>query len=88
MGGSLPFGPWPGTCRTTSGGPFVLHGHPHREARRLAADGSPHVAPIWIMLDGDDVIFTTGADTIKGKSLSATDASPSASTTTARRSRS
>jgi PPOX class probable F420-dependent enzyme len=33
------------------------------------ADGSPHVAPIWFILDGDDLVFMTGADTVKGKSL-------------------
>ncbi len=32
-------------------------------------DGSPHVAPVWIDLDGDDVIFMTSADTIKGKAI-------------------
>jgi PPOX class probable F420-dependent enzyme len=32
-------------------------------------DGAPHVAPIWFVLDGDDVIFTTGKDTVKGKSI-------------------
>lgn len=31
--------------------------------------GAPHVAPIWFVLDGDDVVFTTGADTVKGKGL-------------------
>ncbi len=30
---------------------------------------APHVAPIWFVLDGDDIIFTTGADTVKGKVL-------------------
>ena len=35
----------------------------------VRADGSPHVAPIWVDLDGDDVVFTTSADTIKGKSI-------------------
>jgi PPOX class probable F420-dependent enzyme len=33
------------------------------------ADGSPHVAPVWVDLDGDHVVFTTSADTIKGKSI-------------------
>ena len=33
------------------------------------ADGSPHVAPVWVDLDGDDVVFMTSADTIKGKSI-------------------
>jgi len=32
--------------------------------------GAPHVVPIWFVLDGDDVIFTTGVDTIKGKAIS------------------
>ena len=32
-------------------------------------DGSPHVAPVWVDLDGDDVIFMTSADTIKGKAI-------------------
>lgn len=32
-------------------------------------DGSPHVAPVWVALDGDDLVFMTSADTIKGKSI-------------------
>src|SRR5829696_5380263 len=32
-------------------------------------DGSPHVAPVWVDLDGDDVIFMTSGETIKGKSI-------------------
>lgn len=32
-------------------------------------DGSPHVAPVWAVRDGDDVVFMTSADTIKGKSI-------------------
>lgn len=35
----------------------------------VASDGAPHVAPIWFVLDGDDVVFNTGADTGKGRSL-------------------
>jgi PPOX class probable F420-dependent enzyme len=31
--------------------------------------GAPHVAPIWFVLDGDDVVFTTGEHTVKGKTL-------------------
>ncbi len=33
------------------------------------ADGSPHVAPVWVDVDGDDIVFMTSADTIKGKSI-------------------
>jgi PPOX class probable F420-dependent enzyme len=32
-------------------------------------DGSPHVVPIWFVLDGDDFIFTTNRNTLKGRSL-------------------
>jgi PPOX class probable F420-dependent enzyme len=32
-------------------------------------DGSPHIAPVWVDLDGDDLLFMTSADTIKGKSI-------------------
>ena len=33
-------------------------------------DGRPHVAPIWFDLDDDGtVVFTTGADTLKGKAI-------------------
>ena len=36
-------------------------------------DGSPHVAPVWVDIDGDGdtarVVFMTSADTIKGKSI-------------------
>ena len=35
----------------------------------VRADGSPHVAPVWIDLDGDDIVFMTAADTIKGKAI-------------------
>lgn len=35
----------------------------------VRADGSPHVAPVWVDLDGDDVVFMTGADTVKGKAI-------------------
>jgi PPOX class probable F420-dependent enzyme len=33
------------------------------------ADGRAHVAPIWFVLDGEDIVFMTGAGTVKGKSL-------------------
>jgi PPOX class probable F420-dependent enzyme len=32
-------------------------------------DGSPQVAPVWIIRDGEQVVFTTGANTVKGKSI-------------------
>jgi hypothetical protein len=35
----------------------------------VRADGAPHVAPVWVDLDGDQIMFMTSADTIKGKAI-------------------
>lgn len=35
----------------------------------VRADGSPHVAPVWVDLDGDQIVFMTSADTVKGKAI-------------------
>jgi PPOX class probable F420-dependent enzyme len=35
----------------------------------VRSDGSPHVAPIWFAVDDDEIVFTTGADTVKGRAL-------------------
>ena len=35
----------------------------------VRADGSPLVAPIWIERDGEEIVFMTSAETIKGKSI-------------------
>ncbi|MCE4942543.1 MULTISPECIES: PPOX class F420-dependent oxidoreductase [Streptomyces] len=35
----------------------------------VRADGSPHVAPVWFLMDGDDLVFNTGRDTVKGRNL-------------------
>ena len=37
----------------------------------VRADGRPHAAPIWFALDGHDLLFNTGADTVKGRNLAA-----------------
>jgi PPOX class probable F420-dependent enzyme len=49
---------------------FVL-ASPARTAKLavVRADGSPHVAPVWVDLNDDDVIFMTSADTLKGKAI-------------------
>ncbi|MEV0642559.1 PPOX class F420-dependent oxidoreductase [Streptomyces sp. NPDC050619] len=48
---------------------FVSHGTRTGKLSTVRADGSPHVAPIWFLLDGDDVVFNTGKDTVKGRNL-------------------
>ena len=44
---------------------------PARPAVRSTAraDGRPHSAPVWYVLDGGDLLFNTGADTVKGRNL-------------------
>ena len=48
---------------------FLLEGTRTGKLATTRKDGRPHVVPIWFVLDGDDVVFTTGADTVKGRSL-------------------
>jgi len=35
----------------------------------VRVDGRPHAAPIWYDLDGEVIVFTTGAATVKGRNL-------------------
>jgi PPOX class probable F420-dependent enzyme len=49
-----------------------MTGRPARTGKlgTTRADGRPHVAPIWYDLDDDGtVVFTTGAESLKGKAL-------------------
>ncbi len=48
---------------------FVLEGTRTGGFAVPRKDGSPHVLPVWFALDGDDFMFTTGAGTVRGKSL-------------------
>ncbi len=50
-------------------------GSPVRTAKLavVRADGSPQVVPVWVALDRsngtDEIVFTTGAGTVKGKAI-------------------
>ncbi|MFI9462978.1 PPOX class F420-dependent oxidoreductase [Streptomyces xiamenensis] len=35
----------------------------------VSEDGGPHVAPVWFVVDGDDIVFNTGKGTVKGRNL-------------------
>ncbi|NBE50586.1 PPOX class F420-dependent oxidoreductase [Streptomyces boluensis] len=49
---------------------FVSHGTRTGKLSTVRADGSPHIAPIWFVLDGDEhLVFNTGKDTVKGRNL-------------------
>ncbi|MFJ9470825.1 PPOX class F420-dependent oxidoreductase [Streptomyces caniferus] len=48
---------------------FVGEGTRTAKIATTRADGSPHVAPVWFLLDGDGLVFHTGRNTVKGRSL-------------------
>lgn len=48
---------------------FLQHGTRTGKLGYTSANGRPLVAPIWFILDGDDVVFNTGKDTAKGTSI-------------------
>ncbi|MGW9023377.1 PPOX class F420-dependent oxidoreductase [Streptomyces sp. NPDC055722] len=48
---------------------FVSHGTRTAKLSTVRADGSPHVAPLWFLLDRGDLVFNTGKETVKGRNL-------------------
>jgi PPOX class probable F420-dependent enzyme len=51
---------------------FVTEGTRTGKLATTRHDGRPHVVPVWFVLDGDDLVFNTGAQSIKGRSLART----------------
>jgi PPOX class probable F420-dependent enzyme len=48
---------------------FLSEGTRTAKLATARADGRPHVAPIWFLLDGDDLVFTTWHETVKAHNL-------------------
>lgn len=48
---------------------FLTEGTRTGKLATTRVDGRPHVAPVWFVVDGEDVLFMTNAETVKGKSL-------------------
>ncbi|MFJ5266024.1 PPOX class F420-dependent oxidoreductase [Streptomyces sp. NPDC088387] len=48
---------------------FVSQGTRTGKLATVRADGSPHVTPIWFVLDGDELVFNTGKESVKGRNL-------------------
>jgi PPOX class probable F420-dependent enzyme len=52
---------------------FAMQGTRTGKLATVRKNGMPHVAPIWFLIDTvdgvDELVFTTGADTVKGKAL-------------------
>jgi PPOX class probable F420-dependent enzyme len=48
---------------------FIMEGTRTGKLATVRADGSPHIAPMWFLLDGGDLVFTTEKETVKGHNL-------------------
>ncbi|MFJ3325414.1 PPOX class F420-dependent oxidoreductase [Streptomyces griseus] len=48
---------------------FLSEGTRTAKLSTVRADGSPHIAPVWFLLDGDSVVFNTGKESVKGRNL-------------------
>jgi PPOX class probable F420-dependent enzyme len=48
---------------------FLLEGTRTGKLATTRADGGPHVTPVWFTLDGDDLVLTTAATSVKGRNL-------------------
>jgi PPOX class probable F420-dependent enzyme len=48
---------------------FVSSGTRTGKLAVVRKDGSPHVVPIWFVMDGGDVVFNTGEKTVKGRAI-------------------
>ncbi|WP_068271414.1 PPOX class F420-dependent oxidoreductase [Aldersonia kunmingensis] len=48
---------------------FLTHGTRTAKLAFTAADGRPLVAPVWFVLEGDDLVFNTNSRTAKGRAL-------------------
>jgi PPOX class probable F420-dependent enzyme len=48
---------------------FVQEGTRTGKLATVRASGLPHVMPVWFVLDGDELVFMTGAKTVKGRNL-------------------
>ncbi len=44
---------------------FLMQGTRTGKVATVREDGRPHVVPIWFVMDGDDILFTTWHTTVK-----------------------
>ncbi|GAA4876554.1 PPOX class F420-dependent oxidoreductase [Actinomycetospora straminea] len=48
---------------------FLTEGTRTGKVGYVARDGRPLVAPVWFLVEDDTIVFTTGADTAKGRAF-------------------
>jgi PPOX class probable F420-dependent enzyme len=48
---------------------FLMEGTRTAKLATTMADGGPHVMPVWFIVEDGEIVFNTGADTVKGRNL-------------------
>jgi PPOX class probable F420-dependent enzyme len=48
---------------------FLSHGTRTAKVATSLPSGQPHVMPLWFVLDGEELVFTTWGDSVKGRNL-------------------
>jgi hypothetical protein len=48
---------------------FLSHGTRTAKVATCGTGGQPHVMPVWFTLDGEELVFTTWGDSVKGRNL-------------------
>src|SRR3954447_22201573 len=48
---------------------FLAAGAPTAAVATTRPDGSPHVVPVWFVVDGRDLVFTCAGDSVKARNL-------------------
>ena len=48
---------------------FLLEGTRTAKVATVRENGRPHVAPVWFILDGDTIVFTTWHETMKARNI-------------------
>jgi PPOX class probable F420-dependent enzyme len=48
---------------------FLSHGTRTAKLATSGLGGEPHVMPVWFVLDGEELVFTTWGESVKGRNL-------------------
>lgn len=48
---------------------FLAHGTRTAKLATVGRSGAPHVVPVWFALDGEQLVLTTSAASVKGRNL-------------------
>jgi PPOX class probable F420-dependent enzyme len=48
---------------------FLEHGTRTAKLATTRRDGRPQVVPVWFVLDGEDIVFTTGGSSVKALAM-------------------